>query len=204
MPGCRRADLAEAAFPRLDPEGWLPDEAGQDPPLEPAAFLHSADPERFVAVLRAWSDDPDGRIQTLALELHLRIGDPPSAKKLMDLAEAATARGEVAARPFVLVTQPSLFDETRAPQGTHTAWDYCHVPNGWEGDATAAIEAQIGRFAPGFTDVVIERSVLRPGDDLVLQRLAEITEVVASPPRARSDPGIDRDSPARRAASPRR
>jgi phytoene dehydrogenase-like protein len=72
-------------------------------------------------------------------------------------AERASWRGEVAARPFVLVTQPSLFDATRAPAGKHTAWAYCHVPNGWEGSALEAIEAQMERFAPGFRECVLAR-----------------------------------------------
>jgi phytoene dehydrogenase-like protein len=68
-----------------------------------------------------------------------------------------------AERPFVLLAQPSLFDDTRAPAGNHTAWAYCHVPNGSAVDMTEAIEAQVERFAPGFRDLVIERSVLGPG-----------------------------------------
>ncbi len=60
-------------------------------------------------------------------------------------------------RPFVLLAQQSLFDETRAPEGKHTAWGYCHVPNGSTEDMTGAIEAQIERFAPGFRDVILER-----------------------------------------------
>ncbi|MGD2043938.1 MAG: FAD-dependent oxidoreductase, partial [Acidimicrobiia bacterium] len=52
----------------------------------------------------------------------------------------------------------SLFDDTRAPEGKHTAWGYCHVPNGSEVDMTEAIENQIERFAPGFKDVILERS----------------------------------------------
>jgi phytoene dehydrogenase-like protein len=67
-------------------------------------------------------------------------------------------------RPFVLLAQPSLFDDTRAPAGMHTAWAYCHAPNGWDGDATEAIEAQIERFAPGFRDTIVGRHVLRPAD----------------------------------------
>jgi phytoene dehydrogenase-like protein len=67
-------------------------------------------------------------------------------------------------RPFVLLAQPSVFDDSRAPDGGQTAWAYCHVPNGWDGDATDAIEAQVERFAPGFRDVVAGRSVLAPGD----------------------------------------
>jgi phytoene dehydrogenase-like protein len=64
----------------------------------------------------------------------------------------------VAERPFVLLVQPSLFDEMRAPPGRHIAWAYCHVPNGSRFDATARIEAQIERFAPGFRDCVLARA----------------------------------------------
>lgn len=77
-------------------------------------------------------------------------------------AELAPWRGEHTAKPFVLVTQPSLFDASRAPDGKHTAWGYAHVPNGSTVDMTAAIEAQIERFAPGFRDVVIARAVHTP------------------------------------------
>jgi phytoene dehydrogenase-like protein len=75
--------------------------------------------------------------------------------------EASLCRG-ARARPFVIVAQPSLFDETRAPAGRQTAWAYCHVPPGSEEDATGAIEDQIERFAPGFRDTVLARSVLTP------------------------------------------
>jgi phytoene dehydrogenase-like protein len=67
-------------------------------------------------------------------------------------------------RPYVLLAQQSLFDDTRAPEGKHTVWAYCHVPNGWDGNATEAIEAQIERFAPGFRDRVLARHVLGPAD----------------------------------------
>lgn len=66
--------------------------------------------------------------------------------------------------PFVLLAQPSLFDSTRAPDGKHTLWGYCHVPNGWTGSALSQIEAQIERFAPGFRECVLARSVHGPGD----------------------------------------
>ncbi|GAA3765309.1 phytoene desaturase family protein [Terriglobus aquaticus] len=61
-------------------------------------------------------------------------------------------------RPFVLLSQPSLFDPSRAPAGKHTAWAYCHVPNGSTRDMTPAIEAQVERFAPGFRDVILARN----------------------------------------------
>ena len=78
--------------------------------------------------------------------------------------EEAPARGEVAERPYVLLAQQSLFDPTRAPAGKHTAWAYCHVPNGSTVDMTGRIEAQIERFAPGFRDRILARSALGPAD----------------------------------------
>jgi phytoene dehydrogenase-like protein len=76
--------------------------------------------------------------------------------------EAAPWGGTHAERPFVLLVQPSLFDATRAPAGRHTAWAYCHVPNGSAVDMVSRIESQIERFAPGFRDVVLARSVMAP------------------------------------------
>jgi phytoene dehydrogenase-like protein len=75
-------------------------------------------------------------------------------------AEDAVARGEHSERPFVLLVQPSLFDPSRAPPGKHTAWAYCHVPNGSTRDMTDAIEGQVERFAPGFRDMVLARSAM--------------------------------------------
>ncbi|MFN2468970.1 MAG: phytoene desaturase family protein [Gaiellaceae bacterium] len=70
--------------------------------------------------------------------------------------------GAVGRRPFVLLGQQSLFDPTRAPEGKHTAWAYCHVPNASEVDLTAGVEAQVERFAPGFRDLILARSALGP------------------------------------------
>ena len=78
------------------------------------------------------------------------------------LAEAGVGRGAHPERPFVLFAQPSLFDPSRAPAGRHTAWGYCHVPNGSTVDMTARIEAQIERFAPGFRDRILARHVMGP------------------------------------------
>ena len=78
--------------------------------------------------------------------------------------EGAMAMGRHAERPFVLVTQPSLFDSARAPEGKHTAWAYCHVPNSSRVDMTERIENQIERFAPGFRDCVLARRVSTPLD----------------------------------------
>jgi phytoene dehydrogenase-like protein len=79
-------------------------------------------------------------------------------------AEATVADGGHPDRPFVILAQQSLFDATRAPDGKHTAWAYCHVPPGSTVDMTERVEAQIERFAPGFKDLVLARSVLNPAE----------------------------------------
>jgi len=67
-------------------------------------------------------------------------------------------------RPFVLVAQPSLFDDTRAPAGRHTAWAYCHVPHASAADMTERIEGQIERFAPGFRGCILARHSMTCAD----------------------------------------
>ncbi len=71
--------------------------------------------------------------------------------------ERACWDGKHSENPYVLVAQQSLFDPSRAPEGKHTGWAYCHAPAGSKKDMTEAIEAQIERFAPGFRDTVIAR-----------------------------------------------
>ena len=73
--------------------------------------------------------------------------------------ERAPEQGRVDDAPFLLVTQPSVCDPSRAPAGQGAAWGYCHVPNGWKGDALGRIEAQMERFAPGFRECVLARRV---------------------------------------------
>jgi phytoene dehydrogenase-like protein len=79
-------------------------------------------------------------------------------------AESTVWRGEAPEEPFVILAQPSIFDQTRVPVGKQLAWAYCHVPNGCKTDMTERIEAQIERFAPGFRQVILERSQLSPVD----------------------------------------
>jgi phytoene dehydrogenase-like protein len=83
--------------------------------------------------------------------------------------EIATSEQEVRTgqhpdRPFVLLVQPSLFDTSRAPAGKHTAWAYCHVPNGSKLNMLEKLENQIERFAPGFRDCILARRVFSPAD----------------------------------------
>ena len=77
-------------------------------------------------------------------------------------AEQTVADGSHPERPFVLLAQQSLFDDSRAPAGKHTVWAYCHVPNGSNVDMTNAIEGQIERFAPGFRDLIVDRHAMGP------------------------------------------
>jgi phytoene dehydrogenase-like protein len=72
--------------------------------------------------------------------------------------------GRVSDRPYVLLVQPTLFDSTRAPAGKHIVWTYCHVPNGSTIDMLPRIEQQIERFAPGFRERVLARTVTTPAD----------------------------------------
>jgi phytoene dehydrogenase-like protein len=76
--------------------------------------------------------------------------------------EAAVCAGRHAERPFMILAQPSLFDPTRAPEGKHTAWAYCHVPHGSDFNMLDRMESQIERYAPGFRDCVLARSVFPP------------------------------------------
>lgn len=78
--------------------------------------------------------------------------------------ERAMRNGQHAEQPFVLLAQPTLFDPSRAPQGKHIAWAYCHVPNASTVDMLPRLEAQIERFAPGFHDCVLARRVFRSAD----------------------------------------
>lgn len=74
--------------------------------------------------------------------------------------ELQTSKGFQAEKPFVLLAQQSLFDQSRAPEGKQTAWAYCHVPNGSTQDLTGIIEKQVERFAPGFRDRILARHTM--------------------------------------------
>ncbi|MFC8506621.1 phytoene desaturase family protein [Streptomyces sp. NPDC057411] len=85
----------------------------------------------------------------------------PSAAEI-DTALRQAASGTAPDTPFLIAAQPSLVDPGRAPEGKHVFWVYGHVPNGWQGDLTDAIERQIERFAPGFRDLVLARATAGP------------------------------------------
>jgi len=78
------------------------------------------------------------------------------------LSEYTASQGKIPEKPFVLLAQQSLFDSSRAPEGKHTAWAYCHVPNGSKIDMATAIENQVERFAPGFKERILARHTFNP------------------------------------------
>lgn len=102
-----------------------------------------------------WSDP------SVALAGTVHLGGSASA---IARSERLVWSGQVSDDPFVLVVQPTLFDPTRAPDKKHVLWAYLHTPNGWNGDALEILERQIERYAPGFSETVLERSVMRNQD----------------------------------------
>ena len=131
----------------------------------PAAYRRSLEQYRYgMGVFKVdWA--LDGPIPWRAAEC-ARAGTVHVCGTLDELAQSErdTWTGIVAERPFVLLVQPTLFDASRAPAGKHTAWAYCHVPSGSKADMLPRIEAQVERFAPGFRDRVLARSVMTPAD----------------------------------------
>jgi phytoene dehydrogenase-like protein len=95
----------------------------------------------------------------LAGTIHLGGGIDQIAATERDI-----ARGKIPERPFTLVAQQSLFDETRAPRGQHTLWAYCHVPLNCRLDMTDCMESQIENLAPGFRDCILARHKMSAAD----------------------------------------
>ena len=141
--------------------------------ITPRQFLRLAEhrmPARYAAALRRFRYGPAVFKADYALSSPIpwRAAECTRAGTVHlggALAEIAQGEREVAAgrhpeRPFVLLAQHSLFDPTRAPAGRHTAWAYCHVPNGSTFDMATRLEAQIERFAPGFHDCILARHTM--------------------------------------------
>jgi phytoene dehydrogenase-like protein len=131
-------------------------------------------PERYRRRLERWRYGPGTFKLDYALDGPIPWRNPEVAQagtvhlggSFAEIAESERAawEGRHAERPFVLLAQHTLFDDTRAPAGKHTAWAYCHVPNGSHEDATRRIEAQIERFAPGFRERVLARAHRGPAE----------------------------------------
>ncbi|MEU6372183.1 NAD(P)/FAD-dependent oxidoreductase [Streptomyces sp. NPDC046909] len=85
-----------------------------------------------------------------------------SAREIDTALRAASREGRAPDKPFMITVQPSVMDPSRAPEGKQVFWAYGHVPSGWTGDLTDAIERQLERFAPGFRDLVLARATAGP------------------------------------------
>lgn len=131
-------------------------------------------PRRYRRVLARWRYGPgafkldyalDGPIPWRAREVGeaATVHVVGTSREIVE-SERAAWEGRHAERPFVLLAQQSLFDDTRAPAGKHTVWAYCHVPNGSTFDMRERIEAQIERFAPGFRDRILACSARTTAD----------------------------------------
>jgi phytoene dehydrogenase-like protein len=145
--------------------------------VTPAQFIRLAGaalPPRAVDRLRDFRHGPGVCKVDWLIEGPIPWSDPACARAgtvhlggtldEMVAAESAPWRGEHPERPFTLLSQPSVFDSTRAPDGRQAVWAYCHVPNGSSLDVSDRIEAQIERFAPGFRDRIVARHVFTARD----------------------------------------
>jgi phytoene dehydrogenase-like protein len=131
-------------------------------------------PSRYLRALRRYRYGPgvfkldwalDGPVPWAAPEC-ARAGTVHIGGRAEEIVESEDAvwRGEAPERPYMIVAQQSLFDDSRAPAGKHTLWGYCHVPGGSTVDMTERMEAQIERFAPGFRDRILARHAMSPAD----------------------------------------
>jgi phytoene dehydrogenase-like protein len=143
-------------------------------PRQLLTLAHNQLPARYRRKLESWQYGPG------AFKLDYAL-DAPIPWRAVEAADAGTVHlggtateigrseddvwsGVHSDRPYVLLAQQSLFDDTRAPAGKHTAWAYCHVPHGSTTDMTEQVEAQIERFAPGFRDRILARATRGPAE----------------------------------------
>jgi phytoene dehydrogenase-like protein len=143
-------------------------------PRELARIAGPRLPERYRSRLLAYRHGPGAFKLDWALDGPIPWRDPACARagtvhlggtlEEISASEWGAWSGRPGGRPFVLLAQTSLFDETRAPAGKHTVWAYCHVPNGATVDMTERIEAQVERFAPGFRDLILARHAMGPAE----------------------------------------
>lgn len=156
--------------------GWRVDTVDELPPAKAYLFdvapgalarlCRTRLPDRYVAALKAFRHGPGVCKVDWALSEAIPWANPQCARSAtlhlggtfdqIAESERLAARGHHAPEPYVILCQPSRFDPTRAPAGRHTAWAYCHVPNGSSMNVRDRIEAQVERHAPGFRDCILD------------------------------------------------
>jgi len=143
-------------------------------PAEAAAIAGSRLPWWYARMLRRYRHGPavfkvdyalSGPVPWTAAEAR-RAGTVHLGPTMTEIGAAlrSVRQGTAPRTPFLITAQPSLFDGGRAPAGSHVFWVYAQVPNGWRGDLVPAVERQIDRFAPGFRDLVLARTLTTPAD----------------------------------------
>jgi phytoene dehydrogenase-like protein len=143
-------------------------------PAEAAAIAGSRLPWWYASLLHRYRHGPavfkvdyalSGPVPWTAAEAR-RAGTVHLGPTMAEIGAAlrCAQQGTAPQSPFLITAQPSLFDDGRAPAGSHVFWVYAQVPNGWRGDLVPAIEKQVDRFAPGFRDLVLARTVTTPAD----------------------------------------
>jgi phytoene dehydrogenase-like protein len=143
-------------------------------PRELLRLAHGRFPERYERALRRYRHGPGAFKLDWALSEPIPWRAPEVGRAAtvhlggsldeLSASEWAAWTGRKGPAPFVLLAQHTRFDPSRAPEGKHTAWAYCHVPNGSSEDYTDAIEAQVERFAPGFRETILARSAWGPAE----------------------------------------
>lgn len=149
-------------------------------PKQLVEIAGAAFPSHYRKALQRYAYGPGVFKMDFALSEPIPFRDPACARAAtvhlsgtledVALAERTVVEGRMAPHPFVLLVQPTRFDPSRAPEGKHIAWAYCHVPHGSPVDASGAIEAVIEEVAPGFRDTILARHAMDP---LALERYDE-------------------------------
>lgn len=160
---------------RITDLGQLPDARVKIFDVDARQFARIAGdriPSRYRRRLQRWHYGPGAYKIDWALDGPIPWADPALASagtvhlggtaEAVIRSEAAVSRAKVSDEPYVLLVQASVADHSRAPAGMHSGWAYIHVPNGWQGDATALIEARVEHFAPGFRERILARHVWTP------------------------------------------
>ncbi|MER7763827.1 NAD(P)/FAD-dependent oxidoreductase [Streptomyces sp. NPDC097619] len=149
--------------------------------LPPArAYVFDTSPTALARIARLGSAYQGYRYGAAAFKLDYALSGPvpwtaPEARRAgtvqvgprvrdIDAALQLATSGRAPRNPFLITAQPSLVDPGRAPEGKHVFWAYGHVPHGWDGDLTEAVERQLERFAPGFRDLVLARATAGPAE----------------------------------------